>query len=191
MIWESVLHLPEGYEYVCSQSGESRVSDHLDDLNFDENSVSSDSSNDMPIPKSKSIAHHYMTKNRLVFISFDIETSGEQCGIIQISAEIFRLEKDGTPSIERETFDEYVKPPPDAFWNEIACNSTHGLHADHEHIKNASSLSDVWQRFESFIERHVGKKQKAVLVAWNGEGCDLRWIYKSIQAPRPVTSFVP
>ena len=176
--------LPEGYEYVSPESYENLASNAAEDLTFDDISVSSNSSNDDPIPKSKSIAHHYMTKNRLVFVSFDIETGGELCGIIQISAEIFRFEKDGTPSIEKETFDEYVKPPSDAYWNETACRQTHGLHADHPNIKEASSLSDVWKQFELYIDRHVGKKQRAVLVAWNGEGCDLRWIYKSIQGPR-------
>ena len=46
----------------------------------------------------------------------------------------------------------------------------------------------VWKEFCEFIGRHIGPDQKGVLVAWNGQSCDLRWIYKFFQAPRSVLS---
>ncbi len=50
-----------------------------------------DRSNDKgdEIPKGASIAHHYLQKEKLVYVSFDIETAGESCGIVQLSAQIF------------------------------------------------------------------------------------------------------
>ena len=34
------------------------------------------------VPRGKSICHSLYTKNKLVFISFDLRTGGERCGII-------------------------------------------------------------------------------------------------------------
>ena len=41
-------------------------------------------------PKGKSIAHYNLKAKRVVFVSLDVETGGEYCGIIQLSAELFR-----------------------------------------------------------------------------------------------------
>jgi len=49
----------------------------------------SDNDDDLAIPKGKSIAHHLPIK--MVYVSFDVETGGEYCGIIQMSANIFRI----------------------------------------------------------------------------------------------------
>ena len=53
---------------------------------------------------------------------------------------------------------------------------------------NADEIDVVWKEFCEFIGRHIGRDQKGVLVAWNGQSCDLRWIYKLFQAPRSVLS---
>ena len=45
------------------------------------------------IPKSMYIAHNYFEGNKVVFVSFDIKTGGEFCGILLISAEFVRIEK--------------------------------------------------------------------------------------------------
>lgn len=81
---------------------------------------------DPSIPKGRSIAHHEINKNKLVFVSFDIETGGEYCGILQLSAEIIRMElipkttkkgeavgQDSVGTVERvrSTFNSFVKPP--------------------------------------------------------------------------------
>ena len=87
---------------------------------------------DPTIPKSRSLAHHEFEANKVVFVSFDIETGGEYCGILQMSAEaeIMRLKvtpklmqagkNKGKPSNsedcpenvvrESNTFNKYVKP---------------------------------------------------------------------------------
>jgi len=70
---------------------------------------------DLAIPRGKSIAHHYMP-SKMVYVSFDVETGGEYCGIIQMSANTFRINNnDG--KIERESFDRYVKPRDGAIWS--------------------------------------------------------------------------
>ena len=152
--------LPEGYEFASSQSYENNASDVAEETTIDDISVCSHLSDEHPVTPSKSIAHHYMVYSRLVFVSFDIETGGEQCGIIQISAEIFRFEKDGTPSIENDSFDEYVRPPSDAYWNSNSCKRTHGLHADHPQIKDASSLSEVWKDLNCTLADMLGGTRK-------------------------------
>ncbi len=44
----------------------------------------------------------------MVYVSFDVETGGEYCGVIQISANIFRV-IDDNGEIEIETFDRYIR----------------------------------------------------------------------------------
>ncbi len=41
----------------------------------------------------------------------------------------------------------------------------------------------VWKSFEEFVDASIGSDQVGVLIAWNGEGCDSRWLYKVAQAP--------
>ena len=47
--------------------------------------------NSVPKGRSKE-AHELYNSGDFVFISFDVETGGEDVGVIQISAEIFRLD---------------------------------------------------------------------------------------------------
>ena len=46
------------------------------------------------IPRGRSICHFKITEKKLVFVSLDLETGGENCGIVQLSAEIARIELD-------------------------------------------------------------------------------------------------
>ena len=47
-------------------------------------------------PRGKSIAHFDLTNNKVVFLSLDLETGGEYCGIIQLSGQLFRQDPDLT-----------------------------------------------------------------------------------------------
>ena len=47
----------------------------------------------------------------------------------------------------------------------------------------------VWKSFEKFVDANIGPDQVGVLIAWNGEGCDLRWLYKVAQAPYSSLNF--
>jgi len=64
------------------------------DLEFEETAIDNAPDNndvdETKIPRGKSIAHHILF-NKAVFLSFDIETGGEKCGIIQISCECFQI----------------------------------------------------------------------------------------------------
>ena len=59
------------------------------------------------------IIHDYVEDGIALFVSFDIETGGDDCDILQISAEYFTLDKDSSKHGGRRisnTFDSYVKP---------------------------------------------------------------------------------
>ncbi len=84
---------------------------------------------------------------------------------------------------EGETFNEYVKPDTDFEWDE-ACTNIHGLHPLHPNIVAAANITDVWGRFSQWLDRHIKKDELVILVAWNGEKCDLKWLWKLTQAPR-------
>jgi len=45
-----------------------------------EHQDTSDNDDDVVIPRGKSIAHHYMS-SKMVYVSFDVETGEEKCGI--------------------------------------------------------------------------------------------------------------
>jgi hypothetical protein len=114
-----------------------------------------------PIPRNKSIAHWYYVENDLVFVSFDIETGGTYCGIVQISAEMFRLVHD--PSAQQNTpptlihlettFNEYVNHGASAIWDP-ACSRIHGLTAESPEIQAADGIGLVWRRFCDWVNDH-------------------------------------
>jgi len=58
--------------------------------NSSQKGTMSDDDDDVAISKGKSIAHHYMP-SKMTYVSFNVETGGEYYGIIQISANIFRI----------------------------------------------------------------------------------------------------
>jgi len=90
-------------------------------------------------PKGKYIAHKWIATEKALYISLDIETDAEDSGIIQLSVQIFRMVQHNsklTSEIERECFDEYVRPSSDAISDENLFQ-IHGLHRDHPRIKEA------------------------------------------------------
>jgi len=136
-------------------------------------------------PKGRSIAHHFISSGKAVYISLDMETGGEYCGIIQLSAEMARMEiregrgvgndkADATTRIPTK-FNEYINPGECAIWDDNV-TKIHGLCKTHEKIVLASSISIVWQQFRSWIFRNMSVDEKAILVAYNGETCDLKWL---------------
>jgi len=133
----------------------------------------SDDDHDVAILNEKSIGHHFMP-NKIVCVSFDVETGGEYCRIIQISANIFRINNDHG-EIERESFERYMKPRDGAIWSSISTD-VHGVHTNSPEIKNAKGIEKVWNEFVSYIDKNIGRDQRGCLVAWNGES-DMKWIY--------------
>ena len=68
----------------------------------------SDDDDDVAIPKGELIAQHHMP-SKIVYVSFDVESGEEYCGIVQMSANIFRI-NNNVGEIESKSFDSYVKP---------------------------------------------------------------------------------
>ena len=86
-----------------------------------------------------------LQQKKSVYISSDIATGSDNYGLIQLSAQIFRMVQHNsklTSEIERECFDEYVRPSNDAFREENLFQ-IHGLHRDHPRIKEANYINAV------------------------------------------------
>ena len=108
--------------------------------------------------RGKSIRHSLYTKNKLVFISSDLETGGERCGIIQISAQIFRIQNNEAEiEVQVNVFNEYFNPGWEAVWNDQVCTASHGLSSGHENIVNADTIDLVWKSFEKFLDANIGR----------------------------------
>ena len=149
-------------------------------------------------PKGRSIAHHAFKNNKVVLISLDIETAGEAVGIVQLSAEIIRMElvpnrssltKDTANNIIRDSnfFNEYVNPGEEKshYWTAIS-QATHGLHPTHPKILAAQKIGDVWSDFCYWVHNNLKEDEVAIIVAWNGLACDMKAIWKLTQAPRSI-----
>ena len=106
-----------------------------------------------------------------LFVSFDIETGGEDYVILQISVECFRLDRDVTKcgGIRlSNTFNSYVKPSESAAWSDHVIK-IHGLHKEHPSIIHATPLEIVWEPFISYTNVNVLIGKQGILVAWNDE----------------------
>ena len=141
------------------------------------------------IPRGKSIAYHHLMSNNAVFVSLDIETRGEYCGIIQLSAEMFLVMYDNSrsekcqPTVVRlwDTFNEYVNPGANALWDDAA-TLVHGLHTTLPEIVEADDIGLVWCCFTEWIVDNFCADDEGILVAYDGETCDLKWLWKITQA---------
>ena len=83
----------------------------------------------------------------------------------------------------RNCFNEFVKPHEGAIWDNTATR-IHGLTANDPRILEADDMGTVWNRFLQWFDHHLERDEVAVLVAYNGETCDLKWLRKLTQAPR-------
>ena len=138
------------------------------------------------IPKGRSIAHHDMARKGTVYISFDIETGGEYCGILQISAEIVRVElspvatkKGPSPTLDYDsaicrkapTINRFVKPGEGAIWNENV-TTIHGIHSNHPSIVGAEDMDTVWKQCVRWYEENKKRDEVSILMAYNWETYD-------------------
>ena len=147
-----------------------------------------------PVPKGRNPhCHHLLGQGKCVLLSLDVETGGEYCGILQLSAEICRLTiqtsgrsstKDTAAAILRDanTFNAYVRPADGAIFSE-ACTNIHGLTADSPCIQHASDIDVVWSQFVNWINTSTARDERIIIVAYNGEKCDMKWLWKLTQAP--------
>ena len=127
------------------------------------------------LPSSKpigSIIHDHQVNRKTIWVSFDIETGGPRCGIIQLSAVFYDQDV-----VLLGQFDQYVKPPQFAVFLPQACEC-HGInHRDDQRLKGAPQIEVVWNYFCEYVDVifSTGVKYDCVgiLVAWNGKACDM------------------
>ena len=120
-----------------------------------------------------SIAQWYYQKNNLVFLSFDIGTGKNYCGIVQISAKMFHLmhkptgKKNEPPTLiwPEETFNKHVNPGENAILDPVRSH-IYGLTADSPKIKEADGMGIVWHQFCDWINDHFAKDDVGILVAY-------------------------
>ena len=84
---------------------------------------------------------------------------------------------------EEDTFNRYINPEvcPE-YWDQHSI-SVHGILPDDERIINAGNMRTVWPDFQRWFFSIVSPAEMVVLVAWNGETCDLKWLWRLTQAP--------
>jgi len=145
-----------------------------------ENSLPTQSSQPSSRPMG-SILHDHHVNKKIIWVSFDIETGGPKCGILQLSAVFYN--HDG---ILLGQFNEYVKPPSNAIFLPQACEC-HGMtHRNDRRLQGADNIEEVWNDFCKVVKivfsTGVENDCVGVLVAWNGKSCDMEWIYRVITA---------
>ncbi len=52
-------------------------------------------------------------------------------------------------------------------------------------------MRTVWPEFQRWFLSNVSPTEMVVLVAWNGEACDLKWLWRLTQAPNSMYSLPP
>ena len=154
----------------------------------------------LPAPRTgRSIADHLMNNKEVCLLSFDLEHCGEYGGIIQLSAEMTRIEltQMGSSSTKdtladwathSEPFNSYVNPGDNALWDDAA-TAVHGIRRSDPRIVNAPSINAVWADFVSWFNDLSREFGAVILVAWNGENCDLKWLWKICQSPNSPCQF--
>jgi hypothetical protein len=127
-----------------------------------------------------------------------IRGSTEIAGIVQISAEIVRFKfqdqfgkeegwfySDHAGNILREedTFNRYINQEvrPE-YWGQHSI-SVHGILPDDKRIINAGNMRTVWPEFQRWFFSIMSPAEMVVLGAWNGETCNLKWLWRLTQAP--------
>ncbi len=147
------------------------------------------------IPTGRSIAHFDIFDKPAHVISLDIEKASDKIGACSLSAECTyvninatgkSIKKDTAANITRndDTFHEFINPGEDSFdfWSE-ACMAVHNLNPNSPCILAAKGRTEVWRNFEAWVDRVVPDGEVAIMVAWNGETCDLKWFWEMTQAP--------
>ena len=83
---------------------------------------------------------------------------------------------------EPVTFNRYVNPGRGVHFEE-QCVAVHGIHPSDPRIVEADPMTVVWRDFCKWIEDHTTPNEVCILVAYNGQNCDMKWLWKLTQAP--------
>ena len=90
----------------------------------------------------------------------------------------------------REVLNGYIRPSTNVIWNP-RCREATDLHAEHPFVLNADPIQIVRKRFIAFLDKFIGLKERAILVAWNRPPCDLERIYRLTQAAGAALTLPP
>lgn len=74
-----------------------------------------------------------------------------------------------------------MNPGDNALWDDAA-TAVHGIRRTDERIVNAPPIHVVWASFVSWFEELSREFGAVIMVAWNGENCDLKWLWKICQS---------
>eukprot|EP00956_Cyclotella_meneghiniana_P013939 scaffold20501_cov80-Cyclotella_meneghiniana.AAC.1 len=83
---------------------------------------------------------------------------------------------------EPVTFNRYVNPGSGVHFEE-QCVAVHGIHPSDPRIVGADKMSVVWADFCKWVEEYTNPDDVCILVAYNGQNCDMKWLWKLTQAP--------
>ncbi len=144
---------------------------------------------DLPlISQGKSIVHNHIQEQNAIYCSFDIKTVGNNCGILQLSAQLFDINREGEIHTGPEDiFDSYVKP----FTGSVIDDKStlvHGLSISSLELQNTPVIEVVWGDFCDFISRCIQASEIGILIAYNGESWELKWLWRLTQAPLSTLS---
>ena len=78
-------------------------------------------------------------------------------------------------------FNKYIKPSDNAIWNDHT-TQIHSLHTSHPSTQSAQDMKTVWNEWETFIETEICTEEIGILIAYNEESCDLKWLWKLTQS---------
>lgn len=141
------------------------------DVNNTTGSEAVDGSEKRKKRRSNSVAHDDIVNKTVVYFSYDIEHAGETAGPVQISCKAYDADFNTLG-----VFNEFVRPTCSA---DDWLVEAHLIRPDQDRIKNADEITDVFPRWVEFIEGHLdGGTKQGVLVAWEGNSCDIDWLYK-------------
>jgi hypothetical protein len=143
----------------------------------------------------RSPADHLSDNKEVCFLSFDMEHGGDCCGPLQITGQIIcawlkpsgrSATKDTLESFKADprVFNKYVKPTENAIWDE-QLKEIHGLRRTDRRITNAD-FGVVWKQFCEWFDEMTRQYAAVIFVAWNGEKCDLKWLWCVTQAPNAI-----
>ena len=118
-----------------------------------------------------------LKENKVVFIHLDIESGGEDVGMVQLSA----VAHHSSNNLQiGDAFNRYIKPYATVTandWNPHAVAIT-GLHHNDRRIQEADLFEVVWTDFTTWCRRNVPPSRVGCIVAWNGKGSDCKWLFK-------------
>ncbi len=97
-------------------------------------------------PKEKSIAHNHLKTREAMFLSFDVETGKNLCGIIPFSYQNFNITPPATTSdtpkimtTDEDLFNKYVTLLEDGIWSQHAIN-VDGISSSDPQIQVADTI---------------------------------------------------